>query len=66
VRLPRAFPHCRKRGVRTNIRVRIDANCLAGGVDRAGQRPSWAGACGACTAAWFARMGKDERKTHRE
>ena len=29
-----AFSHCRKRGVRTTIRVRIDANYLADGKDR--------------------------------
>ena len=30
-----AFSHCRKRGVRTTIRVRIDSNCKADGKDRA-------------------------------
>ena len=29
------FPRCRKRGVRTTIRVRIDANCKSDGKDRA-------------------------------
>ena len=30
-----AFSHCRKRGVRTTIRVRIDSNCKSDGKDRA-------------------------------
>ena len=34
VRLPVAFLHCRKRGVRTTIRMRIDANCLSDGRDK--------------------------------
>lgn len=54
-----AFSHCRKRGVRTTIRVRINANCRSDGKDRARSEAvlEWLG--GGCTAARFARMGKD-------
>ena len=60
------FSHCRKRGVRTTIRVRIGANCRAGGVDRARSEAVLERLGGGCTAARFARMGKAERKKHQE
>ena len=59
-----AFSHCRKRGVRTTIRVRIDSNCLSDGKDRARSEAVLERPGGGCTAARFARMGKDERKKH--
>ena len=61
-----AFSHCRKRGVRTTIRVRIDANCRADGVDRARSEAVLEQLGGGCTAAQLARMGKDERKKHQK
>ena len=61
-----AFSHCRKRGVRTTIRIRIDANCLADGKDRARSEAVLDQLGGGCTAARFARMGKDERKKHQK
>ena len=60
------FSHCRKRGVRTTIRVRIDANCRADGVDRARPEAVLEQLGGGCTAARFAKMGKDERKKHQK
>ena len=57
-----AFSHCRKRGVRTTIRVRINASCRAGGKDRARSEAVLDQLGGGCTAARFAGMGKDERK----
>ena len=57
-----AFSHCRRRGVRTTIRVRIDANCRADGVDRARSEAVLERLGGGCTAAQLAKMGKDERK----
>ena len=61
-----AFSHCRRRGVRTTVRVRIDANCRAGGVDRARSEAVLERLGGGCTAAQPARMGKDERKRHQK
>lgn len=61
-----AFSHCRKRGVRTTIRVRIDANCLSDGKDRARSEAVLEQLGGGCTAARFARMGRDERKKHQK
>ena len=60
------FSHCRKRCVRTTIRVHIDANCRADGVDRARSEAVLEQLGGECTAARFARMGKDERKKHQK
>ena len=57
-----AFSHCRKRGVRTVIRVRIDARTLSDGKDRARSEAVLEQLGGGCTAARFARMGKAERK----
>ncbi len=61
-----AFSHCRKRGVRTTIRVRIDANYRAGGMDRARSEAVLEQLGGGCTATQLARMGKDERKKHQK
>ena len=57
-----AFSHCRKSGGCTTIRVRIDANCLSDGKDRARSEAVLEQLGGGCTAAQLARMGKDERK----
>ena len=60
------FSHCRKRGVRTTIRVRIDANCKADGKDRARSEAVLDQLGGGCTAIQFAKMGKEERKKHQK
>ena len=56
------FSNCRKRGVRTMIRVRIDARTLSDGKDRARSEAVLEQLGGGCTAARFAGMGKAERK----
>ena len=61
-----AFSHCRKRGGCTTIRVRIDANCLSDGKDRVRSEAVLEQLGGGCTAARFARIGKDERKRHQK
>ena len=59
-----AFPTAKKRGVRTTIRMRINANCLAGGVDRTRSKAVLKQLGGGCTAAQFAKIRRDERKKH--
>ena len=46
--------------------MRIAANCLYDGKDRARSEAVLEQLGGGCTAARFARMGKDERKKHQE
>ena len=60
------FSHCKKRGVRTNIRVRINSNCRAGGVDRAGSEAALdqLGA-GAPPPGWPRWGGTSARSTRR-
>ena len=60
------FSHCKKRGMRTNIRVRINSNCRADGVDRARSEAVLDQLGGGCTAARLAKMGRDERKKHQK
>ena len=57
------FSHCKKRGGRAAIRVRIDSNCESDGKDRARSDvvlDQLGGGGGA--AEQFAKMGKNERK----
>ena len=61
-----AFSHCRKRGVRTVIRVRINSGTRSDGVDRARSEAVLEQLGGGCTAARFAKMGKAERKRHQK
>ena len=60
------FSHCRRCDVRTAIRVRINANCLTDGVDRTRSEAVLEQLDDGCTAAQFAKMGRDERKRHQE
>ena len=66
-----AFSHCKRRGVHTTIRVRIDSSCEPddkygdkGGGPRSEAVLDQLG--GGCTAEQFAKMGKDERKKHQK
>ena len=65
-----AFSYCKKRGVRTTIRVRIDSNCESDDkYEDKGEARSEAvldQLGGWCTTEQFAKMEKDERKKHQK
>lgn len=61
-----AFSHCKKRGVKTVIRTRINSTVQASDEEGARSKAVLEQLGGGCTAAQFAKMSKTERKKHQK